>query len=151
MIPVPQYPLYSATISVSGGSECHYYLDEESGWQITVEELEKCYNSSKKLGVNPKMLVVINPGNPTGGVLTQETIAKIIQFATEKKLVILADEVYVENIYSDKKKFISFKKVRSQLPSPANNVELISFGSASKGYFGECGLRGGYMELLNID
>lgn len=70
MIPVPQYPLYSATISVCGGAECHYYMEEETGWQITVDELEKSYNDSKKLGITPKILVVINPGNPTGSILS---------------------------------------------------------------------------------
>ncbi len=70
MIPVPQYPLYSASISVYGGAECHYYLEEETGWQITIEELELSYNNSRKLGITPKLLVIINPGNPTGGVLT---------------------------------------------------------------------------------
>lgn len=80
-----------------------------------------------------------------------ETIESIIRFASAKRMVIMADEVYVENIYSDKKKFVSFKKVRSTLAHPFNSVELISFGSASKGFLGECGLRGGFMEFNNID
>lgn len=75
----------------------------------------------------------------------------MIEFAYENKMVIFADEVYQDNVYTSKKEFVSFKKVRSELPYPYNNIELFSFHSTSKGLLGECGLRGGYFEMCNID
>lgn len=75
----------------------------------------------------------------------------MIKFAFEKKLVIIADEVYQDNVYDPNVKFFSFKKVRSELPFPYNKTELISFHSTSKGMIGESGLRGGYMVLSGID
>lgn len=94
---------------------------------------------------------MINPGNPTGQVLSKEAIKEMIQFAHEKKMVIFADEVYQSNIYTDQKTFVSFKKVLAEMPHPYNTVELFSFHSTSKGLLGECGLRGGYFEMCNID
>jgi alanine transaminase len=73
-----------------------------------------------------------------------------VKFAQEHKLVVCADEVYQKNIYGSKP-FISFKKIIHDLGAPYNKIELISFHSTSKGLLGECGLRGGYMELENID
>lgn len=95
---------------------------------------------------------MINPGNPTGAIFTRKCIEKLFRFAHSKRLVVLADEVYQENIYTDKKKFVSFRKVLSELPEEiANSVELVSFHSCSKGFLGECGIRGGYAEMHNID
>lgn len=74
----------------------------------------------------------------------------MVKFAHEHNLVICADEVYQKNIYCDKP-FISMKKIMHDLGAPYNQTELISFHSTSKGLTGECGLRGGYMELENID
>lgn len=64
-----------------------------------------------KNGLTPKCLCVINPGNPTGAIFSEDTIRKMIKFATEKKLILIADEVYRENIYKENTKFISFRKV----------------------------------------
>lgn len=66
MIPIPQYPLYSATISLLGAQEVGYYLNEDKGWEADLSDLTLSYNSAKAQGINPKILVVINPGNPTG-------------------------------------------------------------------------------------
>lgn len=74
----------------------------------------------------------------------------MIEFAYDHKMVIFADEVYQENVYNPLKSFVSFKKVRSELQEPYNNVELFSLHSTSKGLLGECGLRGGYFEMCNI-
>ncbi|EAS04389.1 class I/II aminotransferase (macronuclear) [Tetrahymena thermophila SB210] len=151
MIPIPQYPLYSASCTLVGASEVHYFLDEQKGWSCSVEELKKQHRDAKMHGINPKILVVINPGNPTGQVLSYDTIKQMIEFAYDHKMVIFADEVYQDNIYTPNKEFVSFKKVRSELPYPYNNIELFSFHSTSKGLLGECGLRGGYFEMCNID
>jgi alanine transaminase len=152
MIPIPQYPLYSAEVSLNGNQFVGYYLNEEKGWQLDYEDLVRGYNDAKKSGVNVRALIIINPGNPTGNIFTLESLQQILKFAHENKLVVLADEVYQINIYDEKKKFISMKKALSTMPEEiAKSVELFSFHSSSKGVTGECGLRGGYLETVNID
>jgi len=93
MIPIPQYPLYSASVALNGGSIVPYYLDEERGWQLDIAEAEKSIEEAKKQGKRVRSIVVINPGNPTGAIFNEATIKKIIQFATKNKLLVIADEV----------------------------------------------------------
>lgn len=148
LTPIPQYPLYSATIQILGGHIQGYFLDEQNNWAISPEELERSYNESIALGKKPLAVIVINPNNPTGSVLSEANILEIIKFAKAKGLVILADEVYQNNVYDEIKRFHSFAKVAEK-----NNiiVPIASFHSASKGLFGECGFRGGYVEIRNFD
>lgn len=152
LIPVPRYPLYSAEIILKGGQIVPYYLNEEKNWSLDLADLEEGYNTAKTKGVSTQAIVVINPGNPTGAILEKENIEQIIKFCYEKKIVIIADEVYQHNIYDPKVEFISFKKVLFGMGAPyKDNVQLVSFHSVSKGVHGECGLRGGYMELVNVE
>jgi len=151
LIPIPQYPLYSATIPLYGGTPLHYYLDEEASWSSRVEDLEKIVNDAVKSGVKPKAIVVINPGNPTGQCLSKENIEDVIKFCHKHRIVLLADEVYQQNCYITEKPFYSFKKVARDLGKDYDNLELVSFHSISKGFVGECGQRGGYMEMVGID
>jgi alanine transaminase len=148
MIPTPQYPLYSATIALYGAKQIGYYLDENNGWQLNESELTKSYEKAKSEGVNPVALAVINPGNPTGAVLSKENIEMIIRFAKKHNLTLLADEVYQENVYLKGLKFFSFAKVLHEMNE--KDVTLFSFHSVSKGFLGECGHRGGYFEVRNI-
>lgn len=115
MIPIPQYPLYSAAISLYGGVPAPYYLNEEKGWQLDIEELERSILDSAKSGKKVKCIVIINPGNPTGAIFNTETIEKIITFSVKHKIVLIADEVYRENIYKDNASFISFRAVLNTL------------------------------------
>ena len=78
MIPVPTYPLYSAAISLYGGSAAPYYLNEDRNWAFTTEELERSLREAKKDGKSVKAIVIINPGNPTGAILTHENIKIVI-------------------------------------------------------------------------
>jgi aspartate/methionine/tyrosine aminotransferase len=142
MIPIPQYPLYSATIKKAGGVQVNYYPDEESGWTFDRKLLEDSISKAEKAGVTVKGIVVINPGNPTGAILNLQSIRTVIEFAAEHNLAILADEVYQENVYGGE--FISFAKALG-----ADQVPLFSFHSISKGFYGECGHRGGYLEVRN--
>jgi alanine transaminase len=152
MCSVPTYPLYSALISLFNGSFVKYHLDEDDGWNVNIQELEKSYQEAKKNGIQVKAIVLINPGNPTGNVFDLERMKEIVDFCYQRNIVVLADEVYQENILNSEKKFHSFKSVMNQADSNIkNNLELISFHTISKGFLGECGLRGGYMELDNID
>ncbi len=148
LIPIPQYPLYSATIELLGGSQIGYYLDEENSWQLNEAILTKSLSDAKANGIDPVAIAVINPGNPTGAVLSFENIKMVINFAKDHKLAIMADEVYQDNIYAEDRKFHSFAKVMHQLGE--SEITLFSFHSVSKGYMGECGHRGGYLEVRNV-
>lgn len=92
MIPIPQYPLYSAAISELDAIQVNYYLDEENCWALNVNELRRALNEAKAY-CNPKVLCIINPGNPTGQVQNRKCIEDVIHFAWEEKLFLLADEV----------------------------------------------------------
>merc|ERR1712212_1150622 len=150
MIPIPQYPLYSASLAEYNMEQVGYYLDEAKNWALDPHELERAIKESKSR-CSPRAIVVINPGNPTGQVLTKENIETIIKFAHKEKLYILADEVYQHNVYAKGSEFHSFKKVLSEMGEPHGSMEMSSFMSCSKGYMGECGLRGGYTETINMD
>lgn len=150
MIPIPQYPLYSATLAEYDMHPIGYYLNEESNWSLELPELQRAINEGRKHST-PRAIVVINPGNPTGQVLTRENIDSIIKFAKDEKLVMLADEVYQDNVYAPDRQFHSFKKSMTELGGEYANTELASFMSVSKGYMGECGYRGGYCEYVNFD
>jgi len=117
---------------------------------MEVSELERAYDDSVSKGVKPRALVIINPGNPTGQVLDRKNMEKAIDFCHRKNVILLADEVYQENVYTKDKPFVSFKKVLCEMGEKYASLELASFHSVSKGIVGECGKRGGYMELVNF-
>lgn len=149
MIPTPQYPLYSATIAEFDMEQIGYYLDESKNWGLDINELQRSIDEAKKTSA-VRAIVIINPGNPTGQVLSKENIQEIIKFAHKENLFIFADEVYQDNIYAAGSKFYSFKKVLTEMGEPYSKMELASFMSCSKGYMGECGIRGGYAEVINM-
>jgi len=151
LLPIPQYPLYSALLTLLGGTKVNYYLDESKGWGLSIEELNSSVVKSKMKGINVRAIVVINPGNPTGKCLDVENMKEIIKFCQRENLILIADEVYQENIYVEDMKFTSFRKVLLDMGEEYNNVQLFSCHSVSKGFLGECGQRGGYFELLNIN
>jgi aspartate/methionine/tyrosine aminotransferase len=148
MIPIPQYPLYSATLTLLEGRQVGYFLDEGHDWKLSRQMLEDSHAQAIRAGVSVKAICVINPGNPTGAVLDCANISMIIDFARERGLAVLADEVYQENIYLAGDRFFSFARV--MVEKGERDVSLFSFHSCSKGFLGECGQRGGYVELRNI-
>lgn len=152
LIPIPQYPLYTAILALLNVTAVPYYLQEDKGWSIDAKEIEHQILEQQKQGVKTKILVLINPGNPTGAVLTAQTIAEILEIAAKYGVVIIADEVYQENVY--KGEFVSVRKVLKTLQQKHSkmydNVQLASLHSTSKGLNGECGQRGGYMELIGF-
>jgi len=151
LVPIPQYPLYSASIALYGGSLVPYMLDEAKGWSLSLESLRKAVKDARARGTHVRGMVFINPGNPTGQCLSKDNLKELIKFAHDEKIVLLADEVYQENVYQDERPFVSAKKVMFEMGAPyANSVELLSFHTVSKGSAGECGLRGGYIEMTNI-
>eukprot|EP00758_Cryptobia_borreli_P008915 Tbor_TRINITY_DN5428_c0_g2::TRINITY_DN5428_c0_g2_i1::g.24077::m.24077/K00814/GPT, ALT; alanine transaminase len=149
MIPIPQYPLYSATLALQSIPPVPYYLSESNNWSCNVAELEKQYAAAD---IKPTAFVAINPGNPTGQVDDLDSIQGVIKFCHKYGLTLLADEVYQENIYAPGKKFYSYREALLSIDDPAvrNEVQIASFHSTSKGVIGECGRRGGYMHLMNF-
>jgi glutamate--glyoxylate aminotransferase len=151
LVPIPQYPLYSASIKLLGGTLVPYMLDESKNWAMSIDSLKAAVQKARAEGKAVRGLVFINPGNPTGQCLTYENLQELIKFAHEEKIVLMADEVYQENIYQDERPFVSARKVLMELGEPyKSDVELLSFHTVSKGTGGECGLRGGYVEFTNL-
>jgi len=148
MAPVPQYPLYSALISEFGGRQVTYVLDDEFGFQPQISELERTLKEAIEKGIDVRAIIINNPGNPGGQMLSLSTIEQIVRFSERNHLVIIADEVYQVNSYNENFPFVSLKKVIKTLGA---NVELFSMYSTSKGFTAECGVRGGYLEMDNID
>ena len=150
LTPIPQYPLYSATITLYGGTLLPYYLDEASGWGLDCEALRCCVEDARARGQRVRALCVINPGNPTGQCLSQGNQEEVVRLCAREGIVLLADEVYQDNVYAEGKRFTSFKSVASEL-GLLDQVPLVSFNSISKGAVGECGRRGGYFEMTGVD
>uniref|UniRef100_G1PU09 alanine transaminase n=1 Tax=Myotis lucifugus TaxID=59463 RepID=G1PU09_MYOLU len=148
------YALLSAVLSELGAVQVNYYLDEDNCWALNVQELRRAVREAKE-HCDPKVLCIINPGNPTG-----VRVARVLCFWKVPGAALLVPEssrarpvpqVYQDNVYSADCRFHSFKKVLSEMgPEFSSNVELASFHSTSKGYMGECGYRGGYMEVINL-
>ncbi|XP_034470651.1 alanine aminotransferase 2-like isoform X2 [Hippoglossus hippoglossus] len=151
LTPVPCHSTTTLSLEGLGAVIVPYYLSERQGWELQVEELQQALDSAKGV-CNPMALYVINPGNPSGHVQSRKSMQEVIRFVSEKRLFLLADEVYQECVYGENSEFVSYKRVLAEMGPPlSDTVELASFHSASKGYMGECGLRGGYVELVNLD
>ncbi|GAA6009605.1 hypothetical protein JCM10207_004121 [Rhodosporidiobolus poonsookiae] len=151
LIPIPQYPLYTAALALNAARPVPYYLQEDQEWGLDIRDVKRNVDKARSQGTVLKGMVVINPGNPTGNSLTREDMEDIIKLCYEERMVLFADEVYQDNIYRSDRPFVSFKKALRDMPAPyRDNVELVSFHSISKGQSGECGRRGGYFELCNF-
>lgn len=153
LVPIPQYPLYTATLSLLDAQCVPYNLEEEKAWGTDVSAIRASLAKAKSSGVNVRAIVVINPGNPTGASLSAGDVKNVLDLAVEEDLVVIADEVYQTNVFVGE--FTSFKKRLRQLqqdqPGKYDGVQLASLHSVSKGMVGECGQRGGYFELVGFD
>jgi alanine transaminase len=150
MIPIPQYPLYSATVALKKAHQVDYFLDEENGWSMNMDHLKDSLETARAKGINVNGFILINPGNPTGRVLSREAMHNVVEFCANNQLVLLSDEVYQDNVYDGE--FVSAKRAAYETGLLEQDaIELVSFHSTSKGLFGECGYRGGYMEVVGMD
>ncbi|KAF2670453.1 PLP-dependent transferase [Microthyrium microscopicum] len=153
LVPIPQYPLYTATLAVLNTKCVPYYLDESKAWGTNLEIIKKSLDDARAEGTEVKAIVIINPGNPTGASLSEDDVKAVLKLAAEEKLVVMADEVYQTNVFIGK--FSSFKKCLRDLQKEESgkydHIELASLHSVSKGMVGECGHRGGYFELVGFD
>ena len=109
LIPAPDYPLWTATTALAGGTPVHYLCDETNGWQPDIADIES------KITERTKALVVINPNNPTGAVYGREVLEQIVELARKHQLLLLADEIYDKILYDDAKHI----SLASRRPGPA--------------------------------
>ena len=132
LLPAPDYPLWTAVTSLSGGTPVHYMCDEDNGWMPNLQDIRA------KITPRTKAIVVINPNNPTGALYSKELLLEILQLAREHGLVVFADEVYDKVLYDDVK--------HTPLGSLSADVLTITFNSLSKAYR-SCGYRAGWMVI----
>jgi alanine-synthesizing transaminase len=130
LLPMPDYPLWTAATSLSGGTPVHYLCDEASGWMPNLADIRA------KITPRTKGIVVINPNNPTGVLYSTELLKDIVAIAREHGLVILADEVYDKVLYDGVK--------HTPMGSLSTDVLTLTFNSLSKSYR-SCGYRAGWM------
>ncbi|XP_031948697.1 alanine aminotransferase 1-like isoform X3 [Corvus moneduloides] len=150
LVPVPGPPLCAAAAGLAGAVPVPYPLDESRGWAVDVAALRREVREARSR-CHPRVLWVVNPGDPTGHVLSRPDMESIVRLAAEEPLLLLADEVHQERAFSPERPFLSFKRVLAELGAPlATSVQLVSFYSLSKG-IGGGGFRAGFLELVNIE
>jgi alanine-synthesizing transaminase len=130
LLPAPDYPLWTAAASLSGGTPVHYLCDEANGWMPDLADIRR------KITPATKGIVVINPNNPTGALYSDELLQGIVQIAREHHLVIFADEVYDKVLYEGAR--------HTAIASLSEDVLTLTFNSLSKSYR-SCGYRAGWL------
>ena len=130
LIPSPDYPLYTAVVSLSGGTPVHYRCDEGSGWLPDLDDIRR------RVTPNTKAIVVINPNNPTGALYPDEILQGIVDIARQHQLIVFADEIYDKTLYDG--------LTHTSIASLADDVLFVTFNGLSKNYR-SCGYRAGWM------
>lgn len=130
LVPSPDYPLWTAAVSLSSGTPVHYLCDEAQGWAPCIDDMRA------KVSSKTKGIVIINPNNPTGAIYDDATLKAVIQIAREHGLIIFADEIYDKTLFDG--------KTHTSIASLATDVLMITFNGLSKNYR-SCGFRAGWM------
>jgi alanine-synthesizing transaminase len=130
LIPAPDYPLWTASVALSGGTPVHYLCDEGSDWMPDLADL------AAKITPRTRAVVVINPNNPTGALYPDEVLEKIVELAREHGLIVFADEIYDKTLYDGHR--------HTSIASLADDVLFLTFNGLSKNYR-SCGYRAGWM------
>ncbi len=130
LIPMPDYPLYTAVVSLSSGTPVHYRCDEGSGWLPDLDDIRA------KVTPNTRAIVVINPNNPTGTLYPLDILQGIVEIARQHQLIVFADEIYDKTLYDG--------HVHTSIASLADDVLFVTFNGLSKNYRA-CGYRAGWM------
>jgi len=130
LVPAPDYPLWTAAVSLSGGRPVHYICDEQQDWYPDIEDMRR------KITPNTKAIVVINPNNPTGALYPDEVLLQIIELARQHQLIIYADEIYDKVLYDGAK--------HTSIAALCEDVLCVTFNGLSKNYRA-CGYRAGWM------
>jgi alanine-synthesizing transaminase len=132
LVPAPDYPLWTAAVSLSGGKPVHYICDEQADWMPDIDDIRKKINSKTKA------IVVINPNNPTGALYPVELLQQIVDLAREHQLIIFADEIYDKTLYDDAE--------HVSIASLSEEVLFLTLNGLSKNYR-SCGYRAGWMVI----
>ncbi|WUR11851.1 pyridoxal phosphate-dependent aminotransferase [[Empedobacter] haloabium] len=132
LVPAPDYPLWTAAVSLSGGRPVHYICDEQQDWYPDIDDMRR------KITPNTKAIVVINPNNPTGALYPDEVLLQIIALAREYGLIIYADEIYDKVLYDG--------AVHTSIAALCDDLLVVTFNGLSKNYRA-CGYRAGWMVL----
>ncbi len=132
LVPMPDYPLWTASVAFSGGNPVHYMCNEEENWYPDINDIKS------KITNKTKAIVIINPNNPTGAVYPEEILKQIIKLAEEHKLIIFADEIYDKILYDNAK--------HTSIASIGGDTLFVTFNGLSKNYRA-CGYRAGWMVL----
>jgi alanine-synthesizing transaminase len=136
LVPSPDYPLWTAGVTLSTGKAVHYLCDEENSWYPNIADMEA------KISDKTKAIVVINPNNPTGSLYPEKILLAIIDLARKYGLIIFADEIYDKTLYEGK---------HISIASLASDIPFITFNGLSKNYR-SCGYRAGWLVLSgNLD
>jgi alanine-synthesizing transaminase len=130
LVPAPDYPLWTAAVSLSGGRPVHYLCDEASDWMPDVEDIRA------RITPRTRAIVVINPNNPTGALYPPELLAQIVELARAHELIVFADEIYDKTLYDGNQ--------HTSIASLADDVLCVTFNGLSKNYR-SCGYRAGWM------
>ncbi len=132
LVPAPDYPLWTAAVSLSGGTAVHYVCDEQEDWFPSIGDIESKINS------NTRALLIINPNNPTGAVYSRDLLLQLIELCRKHELILFADEIYSKIVYDD--------AVHIPAASMCDDVFIVSFNGLSKSYR-LAGFRSGWMIL----
>lgn len=130
LIPTPDYPLWTAAVSLSGGTPVHYLCDEDSGWMPDIDDIRA------KITPSTRAIVVINPNNPTGALYPSSVLTEILELARTHQLIVYSDEVYDKVLFDG--------ETHTAIASLADDVLCLTFGGLSKNYRA-CGFRAGWM------
>ena len=130
LVPAPDYPLWTASVSLSGGTPVHYLCDEANGWIPDLDDM------ARKITPRTKGIVVINPNNPTGALYPVEVLQAIVELARKHGLIVFADEIYDKVLYDG--------NVHTSIASLADDILFVTFNGLSKNYR-SCGYRAGWM------
>lgn len=130
LLPAPDYPLWTASVSLSGGTPVHYVCDEQADWFPSVEDIES------KITSRTRALVIINPNNPTGAVYSKELLEQLVDVARRNNLILFADEIYSKILYDDAEHI--------PLASLCQDLLVVTFNGLSKAYR-LAGFRSGWM------
>lgn len=130
LIPAPDYPLWTAACTLSGGKPVHYLCDEQAGWFPDLDDIRS------KITPNTKAILIINPNNPTGAVYSKELLQEIVEIARQHNLIVLSDEIYDKILYDDAK--------HTCIASLADDLLFLTFNGLSKSYR-VAGFRSGWL------
>ena len=130
LVPAPDYPLWTAAVTLAGGTPRHYLCDEQADWLPDVADI------SRKITSNTRAIVLINPNNPTGAIYPDSLLQEIIEIARKNRLIVFADEIYDKVLYDG----VS----HTSIASLADDVLFVTFNGLSKNYRA-CGYRAGWM------